>query len=912
MARKTKKIFMLVDGHAVMHKGYHAIPFLSTSKGEPTNAVFGFTTILLNAIKDIQPDCIACAFDLPKPTFRHTEYAEYKAHRKPAPDDLTLQIPKVKEVIRAFNIPIYEQAGFEADDLIGTLAAKIVKENPDMEVIIVTGDLDTLQLVTDRVKIYTMKKGLTDSFVYGPNEVEERYGLKPDQMVDYRGLKGDPSDNIPGVRGIGEKTAAELIKKFKSLDGLYKAVESGKAADVRPKVLELLKDQKDQAYLSQKLSRIITDIPVEVDIVECRLKNYDAGKVISLFKELEFKSLINKLPKPDVAPQNGEEAAKGPRKKINTDFNYHLITDERGLKDLIKKLEKQKFAAFDTETTSMNPLEAELVGASFSFNEGEAYYVHLYEQPKMVLMLKPILEDNRLLKYGHNLKYDYQVLQNEGINLSPLAVDTMIASYLLNPGTRQHDLDTLVFNEYGHQKISIESLIGKGKKQISMAEVPPEKVTPYACEDADFTLRLAKDLLPRIVKDKSDELFSKIEMPLIPVLAQMERWGISLDTDFLMKLGKKVRADLKKLEEKIYKLAGEEFNINSPSQMAVVLFEKLKIESRDIKKTKTGKSTAATELAKMADAHPIIAEIQNYRELAKLSSTYIEALPKLLSEADNRIHTSYNQTIAATGRLSSTDPNLQNIPIRTELGNEIRKAFVAESGFNLLSLDYSQIELRIVSSLAKDEAMLEIFKQGGDIHAGTAARIYDIPVEKVTPDQRRAAKTINFSVLYGVSAFGLSSRSEMTRVEAKEFIDKYFEAFPAISKFIKDTIEETRKKRYVTNPLGRRRYFPEIISSNFQVRSAAERAAVNMPIQSLAADIMKLAMIEIHKECLDDADIRILLQVHDELVFEVKKGMEESYATKLQKIMESVYNLEAGVVVDAKVGKNWGEMSPVQ
>lgn len=902
---------MLVDGHAVMHKGYHAIPFLSTSKGEPTNAVFGFTTILLNAVKDIKPDCLAVAFDLPKPTFRHSEYAEYKAHRKPAPDDLTLQIPKVKEVVRAFNIPIYERAGFEADDLIGTLANKIVKENSDMEVIIVTGDLDTLQLVTENIKVYTMKKGLSDSFIYGPKEVEDRYGLRPDQMVDYRGLKGDPSDNIPGVKGIGEKTAADLIKKFGSLADLYKAIEADKATDVRPKVLELLKDQKEQAYLSQKLSRIITDIPVEVDIVECRLKNYDAATVINLFKELEFKSLINKLPKPDVAPLVEQRGTAMPRKKINTDFKYSLITDEKGLKELINKLEQEQFVAFDTETTSMNPLEASLVGASFSFKEGEAYYVHLYEQPKMVEMLKPILEDNRLLKYGHNIKYDYQVLQNEGINLSPLAVDTMIASYLLNPGTRQHDLDTLVFNEYGHQKISIESLIGKGKKQIGMDEVPPEKVMPYAAEDADFTLRLAKDLLPRIVKDKSAELFSKIEMPLIQVLAQMERWGISLDTEFLSKLGKKVKSDLKKLEEKIYGLAGEEFNINSPSQLAVILYDKLQIDSKDIKKTKTGRSTAATELVKMQDLHPIISEIQNYRELAKLSSTYIEALPQLLSPADNRIHTSYNQTIAATGRLSSTDPNLQNIPIRTELGNEIRKAFVAEPGFNLLSLDYSQIELRIASSLAKDEAMLEIFKNGGDIHAGTAARIYEIPIEKVTPQQRRAAKTINFSVLYGVSAFGLSSRSEMTRTEAKEFIEKYFEAFSGISKFIKDTIEETRKRRYVTNPLGRRRYFPEIISSNFQVRSAAERAAVNMPIQSLAADIMKLAMIEVHKECLDDQDIRMLLQVHDELVFEVKKGMEEKYAKKFQKIMQDVYSLEAGVVVDAKVGLNWGEMEKI-
>ena len=914
MAKAKKKIFVLIDGHAVMHKGYHAIPFLSTSKGEPTNAIFGFTSILLNAIKDIKPDCLAVTFDLPKPTFRHAEYEEYKAHRKPSPDDLTMQIPRVKQLVKTFNIPIYEQEGYEADDLIGTLALKITKENPDMEVVIVTGDLDILQLVTDNIKVYTMKRGLSEAIIYGLKEVKARYGLTPDQMVDYRGLKGDPSDNIPGVTGIGEKTASDLIQKFGSLDKLYEAVEAGKSEGIKPKTFELLKDQREQAYLSQRLSRIITDIPVEVDITECRLRNYDVGKVIELFKEFEFRSLINKIPKSDVVAyeSNGNEIIKPEIKpKTGGKFDYNLITDEADLKKLLKKLESENLTAVDTETTSLNALEAKLVGVSFSFKEGEAYYVHVLDEPKMVAALKPVLEDNRLLKYGHNLKYDYQALLNEGVKLSPLAFDSMVASYLLNPGSRQHDLDNLTFNEFGHQKIPIEDLIGKGKKQISIAEVSPERISTYACEDADFTLRLSRALMPRLVNEKVDHLFSEIELPLIPVLAQMERWGIALDTKFLSILSKKMTAELQALEQKIYKLSGQEFNINSPSQMAVVLFEKLEIPRDDIKKTKTGISTAATELEKLRGQHPIIDEIMQYRELQKLLSTYIDALPELISNADNRLHTSFNQTISPTTTLSSTEPNLQNIPIRTEQGMAIRKAFIAEDGYNLLSLDYSQIELRIAASLAKDDAMLEIFKAGGDIHTATASRIMNIPEDKVTSQQRRAAKTINFSVLYGVSAFGLSARSEMNRTEAKEFIDKYFEAFPGISKYIEDTIEETKKRRFVKNPLGRVRYFPEIISSNFAVRSGAERAAVNMPIQSLAADIMKMAMIKVHEQCLDDENIRMLLQVHDELVFEVKNGLEKEYAEKFKKIMEEVYNLEAKLKTDAKVGKNWGEMEKI-
>ncbi len=919
MTKPKKFRYMLIDGNALIHRGYHAIPVLNTKSGEQTNAVYGFTMILLKAIKDIKPTHIACTFDLAGPTFRHIQYKEYKAQRVKADQELYNQIPRVKEVVKNLNIPIYEKEGFEADDLLGTLAKEICKENKDdCEVFIVTGDLDTLQLVDDCVKIYTMRKGITDTAVYDERAVRERYGLLPNQMVDYKALRGDPSDNIPGVKGIGEKTAGDLIKEFKSLDDLFKAVNSGKAdGKIKPRVLELLKAQEKEARMSYQLSVIDCKVPVEFSLP---LYNFDAAHIrstVQLFQELEFKSLVTKLPQPlhagEVSTHGGmveDQEKTEARPKAHFKQDYQLVDTEEKLSKIIKKISDAKELSVDTETTSLDAIEAELVGIGLSMETGTTYYV----PAKLVSKeLKDILQKHAMNKAGHNLKYDYLTLQNAGINLQPLYFDTMIASYLLNAGTRQHNLDTLAFNELGYQMQPIEDLIGSGKNHITMDKVDPAKVSWYCCEDVDITLRLKELFEPQLEKEGLRKIFDDIEMPLVTVLAYMERNGIRLDGKFLNRLSGEAEIDIKELETKIYGLAGREFNINSPKQVKEILFDELKLEAVDNRKNKSGLSTAAGELEKMRGQHKIIDVILQYRELSKLQNTYLEALPKMINSRTGRIHTSYQQTIAATGRLSSTDPNLQNIPIRgTGMGNKIRQAFVAAPGFELLSLDYSQIELRIVAHLARDKNMTRVFKEDQDIHTNTAREIFNVAVDKVTPDMRRDAKTINFGILYGLSSFGLSSRiGEVSRAEAKDFIQKYFTAYPQVEAYIEQVKLQVNEAGFVRNELGRIRKFPEIKSSQYFIRAAAERAAVNFPIQSLAADVIKVAMINIFKDIKASDEIKMLLQVHDELVFEVKEGQAEKWAEKIIPMMENAIQLGVPVKVEGKFGKNWGEMEKI-
>jgi DNA polymerase-1 len=928
---KTER-YMLIDGNALIHRGYHAIPVLNTKSGEQTNAVYGFTLILLKAMADIKPTHIACTFDLAGPTFRHEQYKEYKATRVKADQELYDQIPRVKEVVRALNIPIFEKQGFEADDCLGTLARKLHKANPEAEVIIVTGDLDTLQLVNHVIKVYTMRKGITDVVIYDAKAVRARYGLNPDQMVDYKALRGDPSDNIPGVKGIGEKTAGELIKEFKSLDELYKEVRSQKSevSKIKPRILELLKAQEDQARMSYKLSVIDCNVPLEIDIGAYDLDAVHLQNTVKLFQELEFRSLINKLPKsenrrigeseageavvrPFMGNEVADESARYTTKSIG-EQDYQLINTQEKLEKILKGLSSAKELVIDTETTSLNTIDAKLVGVGFCVKSGQAYYV----PADLVLPsddLKKILADPKIKKIGHNIKYDLQILQATSYQLQPVSFDTMIASYLLNAGTRQYSLDALSFNELGYQMQPIEDLIGKGKNQITMDKVPAEKVSWYCCEDVDITLRLKELFEPQIKQEGLEKVFYNIEMPLVQVLSSMELNGIKLDGKFLNRLSAETEIDIKQLESEIYKLTGQEFNINSPKQMKEVLFDKLALEPVQNRKTKTGLSTAAGELEKMLGQHPVIAKIMEYRELAKLQSTYLLALPELVNKKTGRIHTSYNQTIAATGRLSSTDPNLQNIPIRgTGLGSKIRQAFVAEKGFKLLSIDYSQIELRIVAHLAKDQNMLRVFKNGEDIHTNTAVSIFGVAANEVTPDMRRDAKTINFGILYGLSSFGLSSRiGQVNRAEAKEFIAKYFAAYPKVEEYIEQVKLQVNEEGFVKNELGRIRKFPEIRSSQFFIRAAAERAAVNFPIQSLAADVIKVAMINIHKELQAtnyklQAECKMLLQVHDELVFEVAEDKVEYWAKKLIPLMENAITLSVPVQVEAKVGDNWGEM----
>ncbi len=908
---------MLVDGNALVHRGYHAIPVLNTKSGEQTNAVYGFTAILLKAIKDIKPTHIACTFDLAGPTFRHVKYKEYKAHRVKADQELYNQFPRVKEVVRALNIPIYEKEGYEADDLLGTLAKHLNRSHPEVaDVIITTGDLDTLQLVNDNIKVYTLRKGLNDTAIYDAKAVRARYGLNPDQMVDYKALRGDPSDNIPGVHGIGEKTASGLIRDFKSLDGLYKAIYADTTGGkIKPRYLELLKSQEEQARMSYELSTIDCSVPVHIDVPKYSLDGVHLQNTIKLFQELEFRSLINKLPKTETMGSAGAEEITPQEISLdNKGFkqNYQFIDTEEKLESLLVTLADVKEICIDTETTSLNIIDAVLVGIGIAIKAGEAFYI-----PANLALssnkLKKIIEDAATKKVGHNIKYDQEVLEVSGYKLSGVSFDTMVASYLLNAGTRQHNLDALAFNELGYQMQPIEDLIGKGKAQITMDKVAPEKVSWYCCEDVDMTLRLKELFEPRLKSEGLEKVFQDIEMPLISVLSDMELNGIRVDAKFLNRLSGEVEIDIKDLETEIYNLSGEEFNINSPKQMKEVLFEKMKLEPIANKKNKSGLSTAAGELEKMLGQHPVIEKIMQYRELSKLQSTYLLALPELVNKKTGRIHTNYNQTIAATGRLSSTDPNLQNIPVKGEgVGNKVRQAFVAEKGYKLLSIDYSQIELRIVAHLAKDKKMLEVFMKNEDIHTKTAMEIFGVNKDALTKDMRRDAKTINFGILYGLSSFGLSSRiGEISPGEAKKFIQKYFEAYPAVEQYIEQVKFQVNQAGFVRNELGRIRKFPEIKSSQFFIRSAAERAAVNFPIQSLAADVIKVAMINIHQLISRSADqqIRLLLQVHDELVFEVREDKIDYWVKQLVPLMEKAIELSVPVTVEAKVGDNWGEMT---
>ena len=906
---------MFIDGNALIHRGFHAIPVLSTKSGEPTNAVFGFTSILLKSIKDIKPTHIACSFDLKGPTFRHEAYKEYKAHRAAAPQELYDQIPRVKEVVRALNIPIFELQGFEADDVLGTLSQEICKQcKDDCEIFIVTGDLDTLQLVNKCVKIYTMRKGLTDNAIYDEKAVRERYGLLPSQMVDYRALKGDPSDNIPGVKGIGEKTAAELIKEFKSLDGLYKALRSDKAGDkIKPRILNLLQEQEEGARMSYELSTINCHAPIKVEVAKYHLDATHLKQTVSLFQELEFRSLLAKLPKTegeevrDEGLGVSEEVEKLKPKDFKQD--YEFIDSIEKLKKIIPVLSKAKELVVDTETTSLEPINAELVGVGLAVESGKAFYIpaNIFAASKE---LQEILSNPKIQKVGHNLKYDAQALQANSYLLTPLSFDTMIASYLLNAGSRQHNLDGLAFSELGYQMQPIEELIGKGKAQITMDKVEPKKVSWYCCEDVDMTLRLKEIFEPRLKEEKLDNVFHDIEMPLMEVLAYMELNGIKINVNFLKQLSAEAEIDIKQLEKDIYKLAGEEFNINSPLQLKKILFEKLKLEPIDNRKTKSGLSTAAANLEKMLGQHPLIPKIMEYREITKLQNTYLLALPELVNKKTGCLHTNYQQTIAATGRLSSTDPNLQNIPVRGEgIGSKIRQAFIANKGKKLLSIDYSQIELRIVAHLAQDHKMIEVFKKGDDIHTKTAMEIFGVSEDKVTKDMRRDAKTINFGILYGLSSFGLSSRiGEVSFADAKDFIKKYFAAYPGVENYIEQIKLQVREAGFVRNQLGRVRKFPEIKSSQFFIRAAAERAAVNFPIQSLAADVIKVAMINIDKEIRNNPEIKMLLQVHDELVFEVDEDKVKAWAKKIVPLMENAIKLSVPVKAESKVGDNWGEM----
>ena len=895
----AKKRFFIMDGNAYIYRAFYAIEGLSTSTGIPTNAVFGFTRLLLKLLFDDKPDYIVIAFDTAGPTFRHEEYAEYKADRPEMPSPLVQQLPIIREVIDALNIPILEQSGYEADDIIGTVAKKA--EAAGMEVIIVTGDKDALQLVSPNIKVnpYSFRGFFEPGFVFDRQAVKERHGVEPDKVTDLMGLMGDKIDNIPGVPGIGKKTAPQLIEQFGSLEELLDHADEVKSE----KQKQLLKEYREQALLSKRLATVDVNVPINLDFKSCEMKDFDQSKLMNLFRRLEFRQFIREL---DLS------------QKKDVEVKYHTILTESDLDDLVSKLKQRTDFAVDTETNGLDPVTSDIVGISIAFQPHEAYYIpvsHRYigvpEQLPLELVankLKPLLSDSSIGKIGQNIKYDLQILKRCGIELSNISFDTMLASYILNPSARGHNLSDLAMEYLGHKMIPIQDLIGKGKNQITMDEVDVERASEYACEDADITLQLKSDLEPDLHKYELESVFREIELPLIPVLAEMEMAGIRVNTKYLKELSGKLSKQLDSLTKKIYELAGEEFNINSPKQLGEILFEKLGLPPG--KRTKTGYSTNEAELERLSAAgYELPSLILEFRSIAKLKSTYVDALPEQINPKTGRVHTFFNQAVTETGRLSSSKPNLQNIPIRTEEGREIRRAFIpGEECSLLLAADYSQIELRMLAHLSGDATLIEAFRNNEDIHSRTASLIFGLPLDQIMPNMRRQAKTINFGIIYGMGAFRLARELEISHGDAQRFIDSYFKTYSGVKSYFDGVIEFARENGYVTTISGRRRRIPEINSRNRNTREFAERTAINTPVQGSAADMIKLAMIKIAEFFRsENLKSRLLLQVHDELVFEVHEAELDKIQLNVCSLMEGALPLDVPVKVDVGVGKNWLE-----
>ncbi len=893
------KKLILIDGHALVHRAFHALPqTLASPTGVLTNAVYGFTAVLIKAIKDIKPDYIVATFDLAGPTFRHEEFADYKAHREKAPEGLHEQVPRVKEVLTAFGIPIFEKAGFEADDVIGSVCEKTRKID-GLQTIIATGDLDTLQLVEDdKVVVLTLRKGVTDTVLYNEDEVRKRYGLEPEQVVDYKGLKGDPSDNIPGVSGVGEKTASALIQTFGSLDNLYEKISGFKfpiskkdKAKIKPplseKLIQKLIENKETAIFSRKLSTIIKDVDIDFKLEDAEWrKKMKKEEIARVFQSMGFYSLLKRVSEIDGSAPLATDtvagvqtsflppAAAGPRVK-------ELKTD-KDMAGLLAKLTNQKDFALDVTDDSI----------SFAFDTKECLSVsfeYFLRNKELSSGLKAVLENPKINKTGHDFKIISKHLLGKGIHVEGISFDSKIAAYLINSDLRDYSLDKIYFTEL------------------------KQNMDPSPKKRPGFILELKEKLIAKLKHGDTLWVFEKIELPLSIVLAEMELNGIKIDLDAITKLGKTTVKELGKLEKKIHELAGKEFNINSPQQMSAVLFEHLKIAGKHKKTGKGAISTAAPELEKLSGAHPIIDLILKYRELQKLKTTYIEPFPALVS-GNGRLCTTFNQTGTTTGRLSSEEPNLQNIPIRTEIGQEFRKVFIASKGYKLVSFDYSQLELRIAAHISKDKKMTEAFKRGEDIHTRTAAEIFGVPASEVTANMRREAKVLNFGILYGMGVMGFQRASGVDRAKAREFIDRYMREFSGIARYMQEMKDKVRRDGYVTTIFGRRRSLPEAFSGMPQLVSQAERMAINMPVQGTAADLIKLSMIKIHdlihKEKAEK-NIKLLLQVHDELLFEVKDELTKEWSGKIRDIMENVHKLEVPLIVDAKYGINWAEMKRV-
>jgi DNA polymerase-1 len=1042
--KNKRKKLVLVDGHAIIHRAFHAVPDdLSTSTGEPVNATFGFTSMLMKALLEERPDYIAVTFDRPTPTFRHEQYAQYKAHRPTLPDNIRPQFGRIREVVRAFGIQIYEKDGYEADDILGTLSVQATQQGADT--VIYTGDMDTLQLVNEHVLVKVAKRGITEVTEYDEAEIEARYGFPPDRLPDFKGLVGDKSDNIPGVPGIGEKTASRLLAEYGDLEGVL-----AHANELKSREQKLLQEGAEQARQSKYLATIVRDAPVQLDLEACRLTHVNGDTVLTLFRQLEFRSQVERvlslfrqlgisvisdeaapekekekeseepeqavptvietaeeetlrfappvgmvpivtppLPPDDNGRVNplqrepvmgepagkarrsgaaaadageltkGEQASEGatqlslfeaaePRTEVvhrlhlpgpttmnaplfledetTAGTNTMIIDSEEALRVLVRSLADAGGFAFDTETTSEDPLHAELVGISCSMAAGEAYYIPVGHiegvdgqepGPQLPLRyvlekLRPVLEDRTIRKYMHNAKYDMAVLECYGITLRGLGFDTMLGAYLVEPGRRGLGLKDQVFQRLGPVMTPISELIGSGSKMISMARVPIRKAADYAGADADMTLRLIAPVLAELRQNNLMDLYDRIELPLIPVLMQMETHGVALDADFLRGFGEQLDEQLHRLEQAIYdSVDGIRFNINSTKQLGEVLFTQLKLPAG--RKTKTGYSVDADVIESLRGKHPIIDHLLAYRQLSKLKSTYVDGLLALMDTSTGRIHTSFNQTVASSGRLSSSNPNLQNIPVRTELGRQIRRAFIADPSYTLLTADYSQIELRILAHITGEARLVEAFSKDEDIHTITASSLFNVPVEQVTRDQRRVAKTVVYAVLYGQSAFGLSQVTGMSNTDAASFIKRYHETFPLVKVYVDKTLHQARTQGYTNTYYGRKRFFPEMRSLSYNERQALEREAINMPIQGTNADLIKVAMLRIdHALRQQRMKTRMILQVHDELVFEVPVEELERARRLIKREMEGVEKLRVPIKVEMKVGRNWYTAEPME
>ncbi|UGU17548.1 DNA polymerase I [Sinomicrobium kalidii] len=936
-----KRLFLL-DAYALIFRGYYAFiknPRIN-SKGMDTSAIMGFTNSLLDVIKREKPDHLAVAFDKGGSVARTEMFEAYKANRDETPEAIRIAIPYIQEILKAMHIPVIEKEGFEADDIIGTLAKQAEKEG--YQTYMVTPDKDFAQLVSENIFMYRPARMGNGIEIWGIPEVQKKFEVeKPEQVIDYLGMMGDSVDNIPGFPGVGDKTAKKFLKEFGSVENLIANVDS-----LKGKMKEKIKDNTEQGLLSKKLARIMLDVPVEFHEQDFELNTPDFEKVKEIFRELEFRRLTENLMKTfgqessvetsaadgkasgsktakaqenvqfdlfgSPAEETGTTTTTSAYKTIETTpHHYQYVNTPLGRKLLLEKLMLQKSVCFDTETTSIKSLEAELVGISFSWEPGKGYYVIFPEDQEETTSIleefRPFFEAEGIEKIGQNLKYDIKVLSNYNIRVKGKLFDTMIAHYLINPDMR-HNMDVLAETYLKYQPVPIETLIGKkGKNQKSMRTVALEKQTEYGVEDSDITLQLKLLFEGELPNRNALKLFEEIEAPLVQILADMEIEGIRVNTDFLKSLSEALDKDIKGLEKSIYEQAGEEFNLASPKQLGPILFEKLKLVNKP-KKTKTGQySTAEDVLSYLAKDHKIVEDILMWRQLQKLQNTYVDALPNEINPKTNRVHTVYSQAVAATGRLSSNNPNLQNIPIRTERGRQIRKAFIPRNeDYILLAADYSQIELRIIAALSEEENMIKAFRDGEDIHASTAARVFGVPLEEVTREQRSNAKTVNFGIIYGVSAFGLSNQTTLSRSEAKELIDTYYKTYPKLRAYINNQVHFAQDHGYVETILGRRRYLPDINSRNQVVRGAAERNAVNAPIQGSAADIIKIAMINIHKKLREgDFKTKMLLQVHDELVFDACKAELDTIKPLIKSEMENAYKLVIPLDVEIGLGEDW-------